>query len=91
MSCELTGQACWTDITSPAVTVMAIESFCYLWADVGSVHHRVGSIFFTFSAEERPAVKATLSSVRNSGNKPQSYRRQVTVVQSGVPRSYRTE
>jgi hypothetical protein len=91
MSCELTGQACWTDITSPAVTVMAIESFSYSWTDDGSVHHRVGSVFFTFSAEERPAVKSTLSFVRNSGNKPQSYRRQVTVVQSGVSRSHRTE
>ena len=43
------------------------------------------------SAEERPALKVTLSVVRNSGNRPQSYRRQVTEVQSRVPRSYLTE
>jgi hypothetical protein len=65
MSCDLTVQGCWTDITSPAFTVMAIKSFCYLRADDGSVHHRVGTTFFTLSAEERPAIQVTASFVRN--------------------------
>jgi hypothetical protein len=44
---------------------MAIKSFSYLRADDGSLHHRVGTVFFTLSAEERPVVKVTLSFVRN--------------------------
>jgi hypothetical protein len=50
------------------LTVMAIKSFCYLRADDGSVHLRVGTTFFTLSAEERPAVKVTVGFVRNSSD-----------------------
>jgi hypothetical protein len=51
----------------------------------GVVHRLVGTTFLTLSAEEHLAAKVTASSVRNSGNKPQSYRRQWQWSSQAIP------